>query len=78
MVKVLGGMGGEVVVVDGWGNGRNRRGSRQENRTASGNRAAVDRVRGFECVCEGIAGSIKTRHKLGFIVDVASFNKLKN
>jgi len=34
---------------------------------------AADRGRDFGCLFETLAGSIKTKHELGFIVDIASF-----
>ena len=41
--------------------------------SSAGGDSVADRGRDFGCLFETLAGSIKTKHELGFIVDIASF-----
>ena len=55
----------EKVAGNGWE-------SRQKIRSNSGRAVQVDRGRDFGQVFEVVVGSTKTKHKLDFIVDIAS------
>ena len=73
LVEVLGVLGEQMVVVGGQEMAEKSLKNPARDAQQQANRAAADRIRGFECVFQGLASSIKKTHKLGFIVDITSF-----